>query len=171
MPAPRRRAAALSRPDLLRLQRLAGSAGTTPVRVLRWVLRDGFEYTEWFVRQVNESEVDLRAGRVMSTAEVLALIEKQRRETAHLTRSRANLRRLVAAHAEIEADIARRRGDRAAARAFLANAGRVAAAGVRPLSADRIQAEIDALRGARRKPRRAARRVRADRGRAKRGSS
>ncbi|MEO8716628.1 MAG: hypothetical protein ABI423_00230 [Burkholderiales bacterium] len=47
-------AAALSRPDLLRLQRLAKEAGTTPARILKSVLRDGFEYTEWFVRQVNE---------------------------------------------------------------------------------------------------------------------
>jgi hypothetical protein len=36
------------------------------------------------------------------------------RETAHLTRSRANLRRLRAAHSEIEAAIARRRRKAAA---------------------------------------------------------
>ncbi|MEO8716651.1 MAG: hypothetical protein ABI423_00345 [Burkholderiales bacterium] len=76
--AQRRGAAALSRPDLLRLQRLAKEAGTTPARILKSVLRDGFEYTEWFVRQVNEGEADLKAGRVMSTAEVLAQIERQR---------------------------------------------------------------------------------------------
>lgn len=34
---------------------------------------------------------------------------RSHRETVHLTRSRANLRRLRAAHAEIEAEIARRR--------------------------------------------------------------
>lgn len=78
MTVPRRGTAALSKPDLLRLQRLAKQAGTTPARILKWVLRDGFEYTEWFVRQVNEGEADLRAGRVMSTAEVLSLIERQR---------------------------------------------------------------------------------------------
>jgi post-segregation antitoxin (ccd killing protein) len=44
---------------------------------------------------------------------------------------------------------------KAAARAFLENAERVAAAGIRPLSEDEIQAEIDAARKARR--RRAAR--------------
>ena len=46
---------------------------------------------------------------------------------------------------------------RAAARRFLANAARVAAAGVPPLSEDEIQAELDAMRKARRRPRRAAR--------------
>lgn len=40
--------------------------------------RNGFEYTEWFVRQVNEGDADLKAGRVMSTEEVLSVIEKQR---------------------------------------------------------------------------------------------
>jgi hypothetical protein len=34
---------------------------------------------------------------------------RSHRETVHVTRSRANLRRLRAAHAEIEAEIARRR--------------------------------------------------------------
>jgi len=42
-------------------------------------------------------------------------------------------------------------------RGFLGNAGRVAAAGVRALLEDEIQAEIEALRKARRKPRRAGR--------------
>lgn len=52
-----------------------------------------------FVRRVKEGEADLNAGRVSGT-------------TALLTRSRANLRRLRAAHAEIEAEIARRRIER-----------------------------------------------------------
>jgi predicted transcriptional regulator len=42
------------------------------------VRRDGFEYTEWFVRRVNEGDADLKAGRVMSTQELLSAIEKQR---------------------------------------------------------------------------------------------
>jgi len=175
----------LTRSDLRRLERLARQAGTTPARVLRAVLRDGFDYTEWFVRRVNDGEADLKAGRVSSTTAVLA-------------RSRANLRRLRAAHTEIETGIARRRipgsgasgaapefpverytakrvrefdraeaalgktlrrprRRRAAMRGFLGNAGRVAAAGVRALSEDEIQAEIEALRKARRKPRRAGR--------------
>jgi post-segregation antitoxin (ccd killing protein) len=46
---------------------------------------------------------------------------------------------------------------RAAAHRFLGNAARVAAAGVSPLTEDEIQAEIDALRKSRRRPRRAAR--------------
>ena len=71
-------AANLSKSDLRRLEQLAEEAGTTPQKILKTVLRDGFEYTEWFVRQVNEGDADLKAGRVMSTEEVLAVIEKQR---------------------------------------------------------------------------------------------
>lgn len=71
-------AANLSKSDLRRLERLAEEAGTTPQKILKTVLRDGFEYTEWFVRQVNEGDADLQAGRVMSTEEVFAVIEKQR---------------------------------------------------------------------------------------------
>jgi hypothetical protein len=47
---------------------------------------------------------------------------------------------------------------RAAARAFLAVADRVAAAGVPPMTEEEIQAEIDAVRKARRRRSRAARR-------------
>ena len=71
-------AANLSKSDLRRLEQLAEEAGTTPQKILKTVLRDGFEYTEWFVRQVNEGDAELKAGRVMSTEEVLAVIEKQR---------------------------------------------------------------------------------------------
>lgn len=67
----------LSRSDLRRLERLAEQVGSTPQKILKTVLRDGFEYTEWFVRQVNEGDADLKAGRVMSSEEVLSLIEKQ----------------------------------------------------------------------------------------------
>jgi hypothetical protein len=42
-------------------------------------------------------------------------------------------------------------GRRAAAREFLTNADRVAAAGVPPMSEDEIQAEIDAVRRTRRR--------------------
>ncbi|MEO8716632.1 MAG: hypothetical protein ABI423_00250 [Burkholderiales bacterium] len=42
------------------------------------MLRDGFETTEWFVRRVNGGDADLKAGRVMSTQEVLAVIEAAR---------------------------------------------------------------------------------------------
>ena len=71
-------AANLSKSDLRRLEQLAEEAGTTAQKILKTVLRDGFEYTEWFVRQVNEGDAELKAGRVMSTEEVLAVIEKQR---------------------------------------------------------------------------------------------
>lgn len=47
---------------------------------------------------------------------------------------------------------------RRAARAFLENADRVAAAGVPPMTEDEIQAEIDAVRRARRRRSRAAHR-------------
>ncbi len=70
--------ASLSKSDLRRLERLAEEAGSTPRKILKTVLRDGFEYTEWFVRQVNEGDADLKAGRAMSTEEVLSVIEQQR---------------------------------------------------------------------------------------------
>ena len=45
----------------------------------------------------------------MNERDALRLHLRSRRETAHLTRSRANLRRLRGAHAQIEAEIGRRK--------------------------------------------------------------
>lgn len=71
-------AASLSNADLRGLRRLAEQAGCTPQKILKSALRDGFEYTQWFVRQVSERDADLKAGRVMTSEEVLSLIERQR---------------------------------------------------------------------------------------------
>ena len=42
----------LSRADTRRLERLAGEAGRTPEDVLKYVLRDGFDATEYAIKTV-----------------------------------------------------------------------------------------------------------------------
>jgi hypothetical protein len=52
----------LSVAQQLRLERLAREAGRTPEQVLKFVLRDGFDYCEWQVRE--SLAADAEAARV-----------------------------------------------------------------------------------------------------------
>ena len=61
------------------------------------------------LRELEKIAAESRRDVSELTADALRQFVRSHRETAHLTRSRANLRRLRAAHSEIEAEIARRR--------------------------------------------------------------
>ena len=63
---------ALSETDRRRLERLAAAAGSTPQRLLKFVLRDGFDYCEEFVRRVNEGIASARRGEIVSDSEARA---------------------------------------------------------------------------------------------------
>ena len=65
---------ALSGADRRRLRRLAAVAGSTPQRLLKFVLRDGFDYCEEFVRRVNEGIASARRGKIVSDSEARAEI-------------------------------------------------------------------------------------------------
>ena len=60
---------ALSAADQKRLRRLATAAESTPRRMLKFVLRDGFAYCEEFVRRVNAGLVSARRGEIISDGE------------------------------------------------------------------------------------------------------
>ena len=45
-----------------RLAKLATAAGRTPAEMLPYVMQDGFEYTEDFIRKVNEAIESADAG-------------------------------------------------------------------------------------------------------------
>jgi predicted transcriptional regulator len=60
---------ALSAADQKRLQRLATAAESTPQRMLKFVLRDGFAYCEEFVRRVNAGLVSARRGEIISDSD------------------------------------------------------------------------------------------------------
>jgi predicted transcriptional regulator len=49
-----------------RLEKLALEAGSTPEKILDFVMQDGFDYTENFVHQVKLGLADIEAGRVVS---------------------------------------------------------------------------------------------------------
>lgn len=58
-----------------RLAKLATAAGRTPAEMLPYVMQDGFEYTEDFVRKVNEAIAQADAGDVVPHEEVMAQIQ------------------------------------------------------------------------------------------------
>lgn len=55
-----------------RLEKLALEAGSTPEKMLDFVMRDGFDYTENFVHQTNLGLADFKAGRVVSHEDAMA---------------------------------------------------------------------------------------------------
>jgi predicted transcriptional regulator len=58
-----------------RLAKLAAAAGTTPEAMLPYVMKDGFEYNEDFVRKVNEAIASADAGDVVPHEEAVAQIK------------------------------------------------------------------------------------------------
>ncbi len=58
-----------------RLAKLAKDAGRTPAEMLPYVLQDGFEFNEDFVRKVNESITEADAGKTVPHAQVMKEIE------------------------------------------------------------------------------------------------
>jgi predicted transcriptional regulator len=80
--------AALTKADQSRLARLARAAGCNAANILRDVLRDGFDYTEYKVKAVNEGLADLAAGRTLTLDQIKSGIEHRRAERGR-TRSKA----------------------------------------------------------------------------------
>jgi predicted transcriptional regulator len=72
--------AALTKADQSRLVRLARDAGCNAADILRDVLRDGFNYTEFKVRAVNAGLADLAAGRRLTLDQIKSRIERRRAE-------------------------------------------------------------------------------------------
>jgi predicted transcriptional regulator len=77
---------ALAGADRKRLERLAAAAGSTPQRMLKFVLRDGFAYCEEFVRRVNAGIASARRGEIVSDSE--ARVELRAMAARHGRRSR-----------------------------------------------------------------------------------
>lgn len=55
-----------------RLEKLALEAGCAPEKMLDAVMRDGFEYTEHFVREVKQGIAEADAGQLVSHEEAMA---------------------------------------------------------------------------------------------------
>ena len=65
----------LTPPMQRRLAKLAAAAGSTPEAMLPFVMQDGFEYNEDFVRKVNEAIASAEAGNLVSHENVMAQIK------------------------------------------------------------------------------------------------
>ena len=81
--------AALTKADQSRLARLARDADCNTTDILRDVLRDGFDYTEYKVKAVNEGLADLVAGRMLTLDQIKSGIERRRTERGRTRRKAA----------------------------------------------------------------------------------
>ena len=79
----------LTRTEQQRLARLVREADCSVKEILRDVLRDGFDYTEYKIKAINEGVADLSAGRMMSLDELKAHIALRRAERGRARRKAA----------------------------------------------------------------------------------
>ena len=76
----------LRKSERQRLARLAREANCSTGDILRDVLRDGFDYTEYKVKALNEGLADLSAGRVMSLEQLKTRLAQRRAERGRARR-------------------------------------------------------------------------------------
>lgn len=69
-----------------RVEKLAKEAGRTPVQMLKFVIRDGLEHTEYAVREANAGLAELDAGKHVPLDQVRKRIEVRRKQRVHATR-------------------------------------------------------------------------------------
>ena len=69
-----------------RIERLARNAGRTPAQMLKFVLRDGLEHTEYAVREANSGLEELNAGKGVPLAAVKQRAEDRQRQRARSSR-------------------------------------------------------------------------------------
>jgi len=81
--------AALTKADQARLARLARDAECNAADIFRDVLRDGFDYTEYKVKAINEGLADLAAGRTLTLDQIKSGIEHRRAERGRTRRKAA----------------------------------------------------------------------------------
>ena len=69
-----------------RIAKLALDAGRTPAQMLKFVLRDGLEHTEYAVKEANSGLEELNAGKGIPLVEVKQRAEGRRRQRARSSR-------------------------------------------------------------------------------------
>ncbi len=82
-------AISLTRTEQQRLARLVREADCTVKEILHDVLRDGFDYTQYRIRAINEGLADLSAGRMMSLDQLKARIALRRADRGRARRKAA----------------------------------------------------------------------------------
>lgn len=65
-----------------RIERLAKEAGRSPAQMLKFVIRDGLEHTEYAVRESNAGLAELDAGKGNPLDQVRRRAEERRRHRA-----------------------------------------------------------------------------------------
>ena|ERR1035437_5738916 len=69
-----------------RIEKLAKEAGRTPSQMLKFVIRDGLEQTEYAVKEANAGLEELDAGKAVSLNQVRQRVEARRQHRAQFNR-------------------------------------------------------------------------------------
>ncbi|MEW5889394.1 MAG: hypothetical protein AB1768_10165 [Pseudomonadota bacterium] len=69
-----------------RIEKLAKEAGRTPAQMLKFVIRDGLEHTEYAVREANAGLAELETGKRIPLEQIRKHIEARRKQRARAVR-------------------------------------------------------------------------------------
>ena len=69
-----------------RIEKLAMDAGRTPAQMLKFVIRDGLEHTEYAVKEANAGLEELNAGKGIPLAAVKQRAKDRRQQRARSSR-------------------------------------------------------------------------------------
>ena len=72
-----------------RLERVSCRSGKSPRALITSALKNQLDYEEWFLKAVDEGIASAERGELMSTAEVVAALKKQKRERSRRSRQAA----------------------------------------------------------------------------------
>lgn len=72
-----------------RLERVSSSSGKSPSALVNAAIRKQLDYEEWFLKAVDEGIASAERGELLSTADILAALRKQRRERTRQSRKAA----------------------------------------------------------------------------------
>jgi len=79
----------LSKSLARRLRRISARVQQKPENLAREAIAESLDYLEWKEKALERGEADLRAGRVLTTDEVFAAVEKQRARRARKSKKTA----------------------------------------------------------------------------------
>ncbi len=66
-----------------RLEKISASSKRSPAAIVKEAVQERLKYEEWALKQIEAGLADVKAGRVISHAEMVARMERKIRTSAH----------------------------------------------------------------------------------------
>ena len=72
-----------------RLEKISASSKRSPAAIVKQAVQERLKYEEWALKQIDAGLADIKAGRVISHAEMVARMERKMRASANARKKAA----------------------------------------------------------------------------------